>query len=101
MYRTKSQKSITNAVRDDPITEKNVTFEVASSAVWVTFLQFRNLKRKVRFHSKHIAVAAATYLHETYLFRSIMTEVLSAMEPETALYDLQEDINSQTPIQNR
>ena len=99
MYRTKSQKSITNAVRDDPITEKNVTFEVASSAV--TFLQFRNLKRKVRFHSKHIAVTAATCLYKAYLFRSIMTEVLSAMEPETALYDLQEDINSQTPIQNR
>ena len=99
MYRTKSQ--FTNAVRDDPIIEKNVTFEVVSSAVWVTFLQFRNLKRKVRFPSKHIAVTAATCLYETYLFRSIMTEVLSAMEPETALYDLQEDINSQTPIQNR
>lgn len=30
-----------------------------------------------------------------------MTEVLSVTEPETALYDLPEDINSQTPIQNR
>jgi hypothetical protein len=30
-----------------------------------------------------------------------MTEILSVIEPESALSDFPEDINTQTPIQNR